>query len=558
MRSLLLLIMLIGLTTLRAEKADIGPHVLAGGYVGGRASVLGAGGQAGAPKFGTRIPDTGVARSKGGYQLAGIEVGEIVVRTLTGTVINEFIDIPLLRAEDLEEMAQASAPSGTKRTFTKVDRSKELIAFLEAGLGQKLSSYSVPGTDGASNKTNTLWRLKQGPNNVSVRLELFFANDQQYLTNSHPHFARVLIQSIPDIESVIFDPSLFTLRKHELVEKLSLVGLTIDKDRATPAKILQADVSLKVNAVLDRLQNIQIRFESTIPTKSIVMNKYRDPFVNVANSVISDKVRSYPTELTKTNVSYSSQSYLLFDPVSGYNYTYTDVYEYREQDVKLIWSPGRGAANYRLIGHTLEILPPGFAVSKAIDPTIGSLGSGAAEAFNQSISADFNLPTLSFTDLQKNIQISSVGTWIDLPMENQGDLPFCLPASMARIMRYFGRQVNQFAVAKVGGVDMRGTNWLQLIRIVKTVCDKMNLKYRELDRKQNLGSFVKENIDNGLPILWLIPGHARIINGYNLRERTILYTDSYGEGFEVRSMPYAEAERLTDVAITFLPPSAIK
>ncbi len=548
--------MLIGLPSLQAQKMDIGAHVLAGGYVGARTAAIGSG-QAGAPKFGTRVPDTGVARSKGSYQLAGIEVGEVVIRTLTGTVLNEFIDIPLLRAEDLEEVAQASAQPGAKRTITKTDRSKALVAYLEAGLGQRLSSYSVPGTDGASNKTATLWRLKQGPNNISVRLELFFANDQQYLTNSHPHFARVLIQSIPDIESVIFDPSLFTLRKHELVEKLSLVGLTVEQDKSTPAKILSADVNLKVNAVLDRLQNIQIRFQSSIPTKSIVMNKYRDPFVNVANSVISDKVRSYPTELTKTNVSYSSQSYLLFDPVSGYHYTYTDVYEHREQDVKLIWSPGRGAANYRLIGHTLEILPPGFAISKAIDPTIGTLGSGA-NAFNQSISADFNLPTLSFTELQKNIQVSQIGTWIDVPMENQGELPFCLPASMARILRYFGRQVNQFAVAKVGGVDMRGTNWPQLVRIVKTVSDKMNLKYRELGRKENLGSFVKEHIDNGLPILWLVPGHARIINGYNLRERTILYTDSWGEGFEVRSMPYAEAEKMTDVAITFLPPSAIK
>ena len=555
MRSLLLLFLAIGLPSAWAQRTDIGPHVLSGGFVATRTSIIGAGGQGGAPKFGTRVPDTGVARSKGSYQLAGIEVGEVVIRTLTGNVINEFIDIPLLRAEDLEVAPQPATkgapPAG------KTDLSKQLSSFLEAGLGRKISSYSVPGTNGASSKTATLWQLKQGQSSISVRLELFFENDQQYLTNSHPHFARVLIQTIPDIESVVFDPTLFTLKRHELVEKLSLVGLTIEKDRATPAKILAADVSLKVNAVLDRLQNIQIRFQSTIPTKSIVMNKYRDQFVNVANSVISDKVRSYPTELTKTNVSYSSQSYLLFDPVSGYNYTYTDVYEYREQDVKLIWSPGRGAANYRLIGHTLEILPPGFAISKAIDPTIGTLGSGS-NAFNQSISADFNLPSLSFTDLQKNIQVTAIGTWIDLPMENQGELPFCLPASMARILRYFGRQVNQFAVAKVGGVDMRGTNWVQLVRIVKIVCDKMNLKYRELDRKENLGAFVKENIDNGLPILWLVPGHARIINGYNLRKRTILYTDSWGEGFEVREMPYAEAQGLTDVAVAFLPPSAIK
>jgi hypothetical protein len=129
---------------------------------------------------------------------------------------------------------------------------------------------------------------------------------------------------------------------------------------------------------------------------------------------------------------------------------------------------------------------------------------------------------------------------------------------MARILRYFGRQVNQFAVARVGGVDMRGTNWRQIVHIVNTACEKMNLKVVRLDRQENLGAFVKENIDRGMPILWLIPDHARIINGYNLRKRTILYTDSWGEGFEVREMPYAEAQRLTDFAITFVPPNVVK
>ncbi len=551
-----MLFIALGLPCAWAQRTDLGPHVLTGGFVGNRASVIGAGGQGGAPRFATRVPDTGVARSKGSYQLAGIEVGEIVIRSLTGNVINEFIDIPLLRADDLEVKPQP----GTKAAppADRTDLSKQLVSFLEAGLGRKISTYSVPGTKGASSKTATLWQLKQAQNSISVRLELFFESDQQYLTNTQPHFARILIQTIPDIESVVFDPGLFTLKRHELVEKLSLVGLSIDGDKAVPAKILQADVSLKVNAVLDRLQNIEIKFQSAIPTRSIVMNKYRDQFVNAANSVITDKVRSYPTELTKTNVSYSSQSYLLYDPATDAHYTYTDYYEHREQEVKLIWSPGRGAANYRLSGRTLEILPPGFGVSKAIDPTIGTLGSGAAEAFNSSISADFNLPTLSFADYQKNIQAGPLGTWIDLPMENQGELPFCLPASMARILRYFGRQVNQFAVARVGGVDMRGTNWPQLVSIVNTACEKMNLKIIRLDRKENLGAFVKENIDKGLPILWLIPDHARIINGYNLRKRTILYTDSWGEGFEVREMPYAEAQRLTDFAITFIPPNVVK
>jgi len=549
-----LLGMILGFPALWAQKIEIGPHVLSGGFVGTRTTMIGVGNNANNPRFSSRIPEAGVVRSKGSYLIAGIEIGEVVLRTQSGSVINEFIDIPLLRTHNLVEKSAQS--STAEPADPNSELSKRLIAFLDDGLGKRISSYSVPGEKGASSKTATLWRLKHGKSSISIRLELFFANDELYLTNKNPHFARLLIQIVPDIESVVFDPSIFTLKKHELIEKLSLVGLSIDANKITPAKILEAEVDLKVNAVLDRLQNIEIRFLGDIPTRSIVLNKYRDPFINAANSVITDKLRSFPTELTNTNVSYSSRDYLLYDPAGDSYYTYTDVYEHRNQEVKLIWSPGRGTANYRLSGRRLEILPPGFGVAKAIDPTLGGLVSG--NAFNQSISGDFNLPALSFRDFQNNLNQSALGKWIDLPMENQGDLPLCLPASMARILRYFGRQVNQYTVAEVGGIDMRGTNWKQLTSIIRVVCEKMNLKYRHLDKKSDLGVFVKDSIDNGLPVLWLVPGHARIINGYSPRKGTILYTDSWGEGFEVREMPYAEALEMTDFAICFLPPNAIK
>ena len=81
---------------------------------------------------------------------------------------------------------------------------------------------------------------------------------------------------------------------------------------------------------------------------------------------------------------------------------------------------------------------------------------------------------------------------------------------------------------------------------------------RARKQDENLGAFIKQNIDNGLPILWLIPGHARIINGYNAQTKSVLYTDSWGAGFEVQSMPYAEAQRITEFAFVFLPPGAIK
>ena len=282
-----------------------------------------------------------------------------------------------------------------------------------------------------------------------------------------------------------------------------------------------------------------------------------DPINMTANTVLSSRLRSYPTELSKRHVNYQTRDYEVTDPATGDVYVYTDVLEYRSREVMLVWSPGRGAANYRLAGNVLQILPPGLTVSRAIDPTMGGLTGG--DVFTSAAQAkDFNLPVLSFADFSKNVQRGRLGTWIDIPMENQGDLPLCLPASMARILRYFGRQVNQFTVAQVGGVGMRGTDWIALRQIIDTSCERFGLKVRARKQDEHLGAFIKQNIDNGLPILWLIPGHARIINGYNPQTKSVLYTDSWGAGFEVQSMPYAEAERITQFAFVFLPPGAIK
>ena len=562
-----------------AQDNDIINHIAAGGIIGQRASVANQSAPNAEVKFKAPLPDNGTVRSKGIYRIGKIIVGEIVVRISGGNIIEEYIDIPLLTAANMPENKGATTanPAPKPGTVSK----HELETLLTSVLGQEISSYGVAGNNGASSKDVTLWRLKSRSKNISARLELFYSDDNKFLTNTNPHFARILIQFIPDLESVLFDPSIFLLKHHQLIEKLALVGLNVRHDmtaRGKPkvgstttrtatasgrtqntqvsAKILGAEATIMVNASLDRLQSIQVQFNEMIPTRSIVMNKYRDQFVNAANSVISDKLRSYPTELTRTNVTYTTKDYLFYDPASDEYYKYTDVLQFRNQEVKLVWSPGRGAANYRLEGRTFEILPPGLAVLKAIDPTFGTMAAG--DLYKSSMTGDFNLPVLSFADYQKNLLRTPIGIWLDLPMENQGDLPFCLPASMARIMRYFGRQVNQFTVAQVGGVGMRGTNWPQMITIIDTLCDKLNFKLRKLDRKQNLGAFVKDSIDKGLPVLWLIPGHARIINGYDARTQSILYTDSWGEGFEVRSMPYAEALELTDIAVSFLPPGAIK
>ena len=560
-----------------AQSKDISEHIFECGYVGHTQAQLQILGQRADVIFSAGFPANGGLRSKGSYSFAGVKAGEVVLRFKQGAVIDEFIDFPLVSAVDLPEniqTAQALAsqptveldpfsrptyarnPMGTRRPSAE-SMGGRLQQNLEIKFGQPLINYFKPPTKNESGRSVQMWRAKSQQGAVSVRLELFFNDDAKFLANRNPHLARVSFSFTPTLESVIFDPGIFLLKNDELTDKLAVLGLNVQTGAPLETKVFDAAASVSVNAKLNRLQGVDIRFKEFLPTTGIVLRKYKDEFLNTANAAITSKLRSYPTELKKTNVSYESKDYLLYDPATGDRYIYTDVLRFSSTEVKLIWSPGRGAANYRLDGYTLQVLPPGIEVTKAIDPSLGTLSAGESQP-ELSLVGDFNLPTLSFAEFKANVQKGKLGTWIEVPMENQGELPLCLPASMARIMRYYGRQVNQYTVAQVGGTDMRGTDWTGTAKIINACCAKLGFHVRQMDKSEDLGSFIKEQIDNGQPVLWLIPQHARIINGYNLQTKSILYTDSWGAGFEVRSMPYAEAVSLTQQAYAFLPPGAIK
>lgn len=72
---------------------------------------------------------------------------------------------------------------------------------------------------------------------------------------------------------------------------------------------------------------------------------------------------------------------------------------------------------------------------------------------------------------------------------------------------------------------------------------------------------IKKSIDNGCPVVWsttlglypevpAIPqangGHMRLIIGYNMKEQTVIYTDSWGAGHEKKSMKAANAMSMTN------------
>ena len=73
-------------------------------------------------------------------------------------------------------------------------------------------------------------------------------------------------------------------------------------------------------------------------------------------------------------------------------------------------------------------------------------------------------------------------------------------------------------------------------------------------------SLVKRHIDSGSPVLWSVVlgiykepvsvpqtrgGHMRLIIGYNMKEQTIIYSDSWGAGHEKKKISAAEAAAMT-------------
>ncbi len=211
-------------------------------------------------------------------------------------------------------------------------------------------------------------------------------------------------------------------------------------------------------------------------------------------------------------------------------------------------------------------------------------------------------------ELLSNVKRTEEGdVWIDnIPMIDQGEKGYCLPATVARIFSYYGMDgVDMHAMASMcdtvagGGTTISGMlEALEKIGSrfhvrVMTMKDKgkkpgpeeivesynklakrkgkpasrgfIGVADRDIDNALSVfdqeileESFpvkkaamkkwfrpVYKSIDSGIPILWGIPGHMRLIIGYNEAKGLIYYSDSWGGGHEKKKMSALNAYMIT-------------
>ena len=219
---------------------------------------------------------------------------------------------------------------------------------------------------------------------------------------------------------------------------------------------------------------------------------------------------------------------------------------------------------------------------------------------------------ISRGELRDSITTEEDGTvWLKgVPMVDQGQKGYCMPATLARIFAFYGMdKVDQHTLADLCDSGDSGTTSRGMELAMEKVCKKFHTKFivledytttlksviepynklakkadkptmslysdvygtadAELLRKARAGKAnqvgkwlkdIKKSIDSGSPVVWLVMvgiyqeeiplpqsrgGHARLIIGYNLKKKTIIYTDSWGAMHARKTMPAADAMGMT-------------
>ena len=237
------------------------------------------------------------------------------------------------------------------------------------------------------------------------------------------------------------------------------------------------------------------------------------------------------------------------------------------------------------------------------------------------------------TKIKDNVTKSANGdVFIDnVPMVDQGQKGYCAAAVSERVLRYYGKQIDEHEIAQQAGTSADGgTSVSKMKEVVASVGAKNGLGYQDIvsmtsgiadiedviarynkaakvEKKPTLtldqftsnhvidvpaireamepkvvhrmrlkdarfkkfSAGVRRQVNAGIPVFWgvtlgMFPergvnpqstgGHMRLIIGYNDKTKEIVYTDTWGEGHELKHMPEDWAFTITHDAF-FLKPT---
>lgn len=223
---------------------------------------------------------------------------------------------------------------------------------------------------------------------------------------------------------------------------------------------------------------------------------------------------------------------------------------------------GKSVTHYTWLGAS-----PNLVVSVGIR-TIGD--TRLVEFLNVRISIEDEPVAVAADKPSRNVRKDGGDVFIEnIPMVNQGRKGYCVPATIERLLRYYGINADMHSLALVmetelGGGTRVGGDFPSLTRIAEDT-DLTRTDYCNIGDPHDERGFsrfrdgVFSSIRKGHPLLWAVDrlfpwdsdsgangaGHMRLIVGYNRRTREILYSDSWGSGNEFKRAPIRDAWSVT-------------
>ena len=177
-----------------------------------------------------------------------------------------------------------------------------------------------------------------------------------------------------------------------------------------------------------------------------------------------------------------------------------------------------------------------YLVVRLLPAEKGELAPDAARGKQQSIAR--NLEANVTRDPSGEVVISGI------PMIDQGKKGYCAPATCARVLLYYGLDVDMHLLAEVMETRSRGgTPWREVKYSLRRLASGNPISYKNIHRFDM--AKIRRYISSGIPVIWGIPGHLRLIVGYNDKEEMIIYSDSYGQESRYCRMTYDKAKAIT-------------
>jgi hypothetical protein len=132
-----------------------------------------------------------------------------------------------------------------------------------------------------------------------------------------------------------------------------------------------------------------------------------------------------------------------------------------------------------------------------------------------------------------------------VPMIDQGSKGYCTPAIWTRYLNYLGFYIDMYTLAQKGTGPGGGTIPLKMKYTINSILNSHRMKARGINSYMPKIDTVATYIDQGLPVVWHIVKHTRMIIGYNKKTDKIAYTDSWGTGHEEKWMKVSDALKIT-------------